>query len=813
MFMHRFQLSFRAFPLLFCSVFLLDAPAQENCKHSKQGNTPFLHKGGGTAELWPVDILHQRITLDLTLGSIIAGSCDISITPRSTGLSTIPLHLLALDVDSVSSQNGLLLFDHSGEDLVIDWGSELDLADTVSFTVHYRGTPATDASGFGGMYLGGQYLYNLGVAFTSIPHSFGRAWFPCVDNFTERNTYEFIVRSNAGRNAWCNGELLSEQVEGTTLVRHWNMDRTIPAYLASVSAATYTALRDTFPSISGNNVPVVLAAVPGDTAALRNSFANLPISFSCFENWFGPFRWNKVGYVLTLQGAMEHATSIHYPRSIVNGNLQYEDVMAHELGHEWFGNVVTCHRAEEMYINEGFAEYLSYLFLECTYGPERYKSTLRANQRKMVHRAHLIDEGWWALADVPQQWTYGEHSYNKAAGVIHSMRHYLGDENFRTGLSSFIEAYAFQPVSSIQLRDHLSQTTGVDMTDFFADWIFQPGWAAFEVDSFATTQDGVAFSTTIHVQQKMRGPAEPYNNVPVTVSFMNEEGGLWNAPAPVLMGGTNSTYVVASPFAPAAVLLNTDERMSLGITYDSDTLTQTGSISYTSTDIRLTVNSLPGPIPIHIEEYWVAADPGTEENFAFVVSPDRWWRIAGGIPEEASISGRIQYDGRATQAGSLDLELMQDAAGIPFREDSLVLLYRPDQRSLWSLHPDFTVSTVGNATDKVGRIEFNGLRAGEYALGWRKSAVSIADQFIQDHDWAILPNPTSDMLHVNWKSTRTVNGVLQLWDQRGRLALEAPIRSAQSTLDVSALPMGTYVLRHVPVQGMAVAVERVVIVR
>jgi hypothetical protein len=813
MLIHHSLRGIRTLPVLLGTVLFLDASAQDNCKHSKQNTTSAQVKGGGVAELWPVDILHQRITLDLTLGNTIAGSCEITAAPRSPGLTTIPLHLLALEVDSISSQNGLLAFDHTAEDLVIDWGSEIDLSDTVSFTVHYQGTPATDASGFGGMYLTSQYLYNLGVAFTSIPHSYGRAWFPCVDNFTERNTYEFIVRTDAGRNAWCNGELLSEQVDGTTLIRHWSMDRTIPAYLASVSAATYTTLRDTFPSISGDQVPVVLAAVPGDTTALRNSFANLPTSFSCFENWFGPYRWNKVGYVLTPLGAMEHATSIHYPRSIVNGNLQYEDVMAHELGHEWFGNVVTCDRAEEMYINEGFAEYLSYLFLECTYGPERYKSTLRANHRKMVHRAHLIDQGWWALADVPQQWTYGEHSYNKAAGVIHSMRHYLGDENFRSGLSSFIDAYAFQPVNSIQLRDHLSQTTGVDMSDFFTDWIFQPGWAAFEVDSFSTTQDGAVFTTTVHVQQKMRGPALPYNNVPMTVSFMNNEGGLWQAPAPFMLGGNSTEFIVAAPFAPAAVLLNADERMSLGITYDRDTLTQTGSISYTSTDIRLTVNSLPGPMPIHIEEYWVAADPQAEENFAFVVSPDRWWRITGAIPEEASISGRIQYDGRTTQAGSLDLELMQDAAGIAFREDSLVLLYRPDQHSMWSPHPDFTVNIVGNATDKMGRIDFNGVRVGEYTLGWRKSAVGLADAIEKDHAWTILPNPTSDRLDVQWKGNDPVNGTLQLWDQRGRLALEAPVRAALTTLDVSTLPMGTYVLRHIPLQGMANLVDRVVIVR
>ena len=101
----------------------------------------------------------------------------------------------------------------------------------------------------------------------------------------------------------------------------------------------------------------------------------------------------------------------------------------------------------------------------------------------MVHRAHLIDEGWWALSEMPQAWTYGEHSYNKGADVLHTLRSYLGDEAFSAGLTSFLATYAFQPVNTAILRDHLSQSTGMDMTDFFADWIEQPGWAAFEIET------------------------------------------------------------------------------------------------------------------------------------------------------------------------------------------------------------------------------------------------------------------------------------------------------------------------------------------
>lgn len=801
-------------PLFLLFLFAIaPSAAQDNCQHSKNHQGHGQTKGGGALALWPMDIVHQRIEVDLTQGNTLVASCTVTATPREAGLSNLQLHLLQLTVDSVTDATGQLAFTHAAELLDIDLGAIVPEGDTITLAIHYRGSPATDPSGFGGFYFAGVYTYNLGVAFTSIPHSYGRAWFPCVDNFTERNTYEFEVRTAADRNAWCNGELVDELVEGGDLVRHWRLDNTIPAYLAALSSAPYTSLQDSYTSISGAEVPVVLAALPADTANLRASFANLPIAFSCFEDWFGAYRWNKVGYVLTPLGAMEHATSIHYPRSIANGNLNREDVMAHELGHEWFGNVVTCERAEEMYINEGFAEYLSYLFMECVYGRGRYMQLMRSNHKNMVLRAHLQDQGWWALADVPQTWTYGEHSYNKAAAVIHSMRTYLGDQNFRTGLTSFIEENAFQAVNSIQLRDHLTQSTGVDMSDYFADWIFQPGWAAFEVDSFSTSGAGPSYPTTVFVQQKMRGPAQPYNNVPIRVTCLDAQGQRWDAPAPVFVGGELSSITVEPPFEPAYIVLNADGDLSLAITTDTATITQTGTTTFSIADLRITVNSLPAPFPIRVEEYWVAADEGTEEGFAFVVSPDRWWRVTGPFPEGTDISGRIQYDGRPITAGSLDIGLMQDADGVTFREDSLVLLYRPDQASLWRVHPDFTVNVVNNPNDRLGRIDFNGLWEGEYAMGWRKSSVGVDELTGSARSWAIHPNPANTFVHVQWKGEGTATGTLQLLDQRGRLALEMPCTGNASTLDLRNLPAGSYVLRHNPVQGKPITVDRVIVVR
>ena len=208
--MHDIRILRRSIPLLLTFVTLLvtsATDAQHDCKTTKQGSGLFQAKAGGAPALWPLDILHQVIALDLTMANTIAGHCTIIAVPRAEGTSNFPLDLLTLTVDSVTDINGNLTFTQSGEVLDIDLGGSFGTNDTLELTVHYQGDPTTDVSGFGGFYMG-TIMYNLGVAFTSIPHSYGRAWFPCVDNFTERNSYEFLIKTRGANRSWSIGALL-----------------------------------------------------------------------------------------------------------------------------------------------------------------------------------------------------------------------------------------------------------------------------------------------------------------------------------------------------------------------------------------------------------------------------------------------------------------------------------------------------------------------------------------------------------------------------------------------------------------------------
>jgi aminopeptidase N len=758
-------------------------------------------------ELAPVDILHQQIDLDLTMGNLIRGVCTIDLTPRIDGVSSFDLHLEALAVDSITSATGPWAFLQDDIRLTITPATTIHANDTVRFTVHYHGDPIVDPSGFGGFYTSAALTYNLGVAFQSVPHSYGRTWVPCLDDFTERSTYSFHIRTAGGKKAWCNGTLVDRiPLGGDTLINHWECSGSMPAYLVSVAAANYAEIHDSLPSDNGHWMPLSLVAAPGDTANLRASFTHLPDAFAHFEALFGPYRWEKVGYVLTTQGAMEHSTSIHYPRSIVDGSLSYETTMAHELAHHWFGNQVTCDRAEEMYINEGFAEYLSYLFLEQVYGPGRYLAEVRSTQRSMVQRAHLSDAGWWALADMPQAHTYGTHTYNKGAIVLHSLRSYMGHDAFSQGLTSFLNTYAFQPVNTLMLRDHLSQTSGMDLTDFFRDWIQQPGWAAFEIDAQHSSPGEDGWILQLSIGQKQRGPAAPYQQVPITVAVVGTDTAQVFRDT-VLVGGPSTDIALTIPFEPAFVWLNDDSRLSLAVTGSTHTVGNTATINSTMANMEL----MPRPGPntlVRLEQYWVAADEGiTTEPFAYVISPDRYWRVTGSWTDSQRFRARFPFDGRNTM-NTLDPGLMHDTLGVTFHEDSLVLLHRRTPDAPWSRW-GVTIATLGSSTDGHGRMEVDSLATGEYVLAWRTSPVGV-NQATPRAPWTLWPNPADHTIHLTNLEPDT-RGTIRMLDARGRIVMTTNVAGPQTTIHTEGLPTGHYTVTFSDDRRTAILIGNVIV--
>src|SRR5574344_1723427 len=166
----------------------------------------------------------------------IEGYTDLSVVAKVAGLEYVDLDLQQLTVDSIFT-NGLLNTNYTYNNNLIHiiLQNQINHNDTVQVRIYYHGRPATD-SRFGGFYFSGEYAYNLGVASQDLPHNFGRAWYPCLDFFTDKSSYHFNIQTEIGKKAICGGQLIdSVIINDSTMLWQWQLDEPVPTYLTSIA--------------------------------------------------------------------------------------------------------------------------------------------------------------------------------------------------------------------------------------------------------------------------------------------------------------------------------------------------------------------------------------------------------------------------------------------------------------------------------------------------------------------------------------------------------------------------------------------------
>ena len=645
---------------------------------------------------------------------MIGGYCELRLSPAASSPSSLTLQLLRMSIDSVKGPGSQpLAFQYNDTILSIQLTAPASPADTLQLTVYYHGMPVTDPSGWGGFYFSGNHAFNLGVGFESDPHNMGRAWFPCVDNFTDRATYRFSTTVPSGYKAFCNGLLVSDSIlpDG----RHrwvWEMDDPIPTYLASVAIAPYHTWERTC-----QNLPVQIACLPQDTAKVTSTFVHLDSVLYHFISAYGPYRFDKVGYCLVPfnSGAMEHATSIHIGRAFIDGSLNYETLWAHELAHMWWGDWVTCETAGDMWLNEGFASFNEAYMTEKLYGREAYRDWLRSNHRRVLQFAHRNDNAYLPLINIPHAHTYGQTVYNKGADVAHTLRSYMGDSLFFTGCRAYMDSLGNGSANSYDLRDRLSAATGLDMTRFFDDWVFTPGFPHFSVDS-VTAISASAHIYQIHTRQKSKGNNHIYE-MPVQITASD---GIRDTTFVVMMDSLTNTHTVQLGFLPGWFAVDRNEMISDAISDREKLILQTGQLPFEETNVTLNVLT-PGMDTgiVRIEHHFVTPDPFASQNPGIMISDYHYWSVDGIFRPGFAARANFAYNGTASStAGFLDNTLITGT------EDSLVLLYRKSCAEDWTAAPGQTLMT-GAKFDKIGQISVDSLRKGEYALGYKVQSTAL----------------------------------------------------------------------------------------
>ena len=791
----RFLLLFGAF-ILYTSAFA--QPYQYGCHYFRQHpSAPAVATAADRALIDEIiarsdtfDILHYNIAIDVTdyTGQQIKAATTITYTPLMADQDFIRFEFSGLEVDSITSTAGPLTFANDGQTLRVNFLSAPATGAVDSLTVYYHGHPQRDTD-WGGFYFESGYIYNLGIGLTSIPPNFGKVWYPCFDSFVERATYSYHVKSAGTFRAHCQGEFLGEvQLGGDTVIRSFLLDQRIPTHLSAIAVADY---RDTNFVHTGANgdIPVRLTAKPAQLQAMMGKFADIGAAIDACEYWYGPYAWQRVGYVLTTDGALEIPTNIAYPDFMTSQSLfQNRGLFTHELGHHWWGDMVTPYSQQDMWLKEGPAEYSGHLIEEWLGGESAFVNVVKDNQLYVLKQANVQDGGFQALSPMPDPYIYGLTTYYKGASVMHNMRGYMGDSLFRQGMHEVQQVHAYETLDAEGFRDALETSTGYDLHPFFTDQVFAPGFSVFVVQGMEAEQSGSAWAVELAIKQKLRGTTVFHQQVPLDITLLGANG--QEQEYRQVVSGELSDITLSCAFEPVMAVLNRHNRLNQA-RMDFERTIVPGVFTPNQqprVDLRLYVDQVLDTTMVRMEHIWAAPDQTPLAAGIDMISDTHYWTVDGLWPAGTELHARLSYS--ALSANSIDHGMLgSDETGV-------LVLYRANPTMPWGAVPDQTIH-AGVLTDGSGYIDINVLLKGEYAFGKGVNPAGISSLEGREMNLNVYPVPASDHIVVDGLENSKGPVQITVLNAVGEVVLTTyrqAIPDGSIRVDVSRLPSGSYII-------------------
>ena len=363
-------------------------------------------------------------------------------------------------------------------------------------------------------------------------------------------------------------------------------------------------------------------------------------------------------------------------------------------------------------------------------------------------------------------------------------------------------------MSSELLRDELSSFTGINLTSLFDNWIFNPGFSHFHVDSMETVDlGGGNFSASVYIRQKLKGATQFHVNVPLTVTLYDEQ--LIPHEFHETVSGQNSTIQLDVNFNPLMVALNADDKLNLAQAADEVVIAQTGNYNFKYGRMNVDVTDVQDSVLLRIEHHWVAPDNDHLPGNATKISDYRYWTVGGIHLEKMAAQAEIFYDGRnstSNRNGQLDNTLLE--AG----EDSVILLYRENSSEKWTEYQFYSKNTHATTLDKFGKMELSQLMAGEYTFGIGSSVVGIKKKDPKaEEQIEIIPNPLVTGNAVSVIMPKLAEPAkLEVYNLSGKRMLYHQF-DGDHLLKLDAFSNGTYVLFVRSLSGKYLASAKLII--
>jgi aminopeptidase N len=325
-------------------------------------------------------------------------------------------------------------------------------------------------------------------------------WIPCNDRPDDKASFEFIVTAPSQYKVVSNGVKIEEKNlgDGKTLT-HWKEDTPLPTKVMVIGVAKFAV--KTFQD-SPSNIPVSAWVYQQDSAKGFHDYAPAPEILKFFSSYIAPYPYKKLANVQskTIFGGMENASAIFYFEGSVTGRGGIEDLLAHEIAHQWFGDMATEKSFAHLWLSEGFATYFTDIYWQHKYGNEAFKKRLQKERDEIIDFVKTNDR---PVVDSlsPYMDLLNANSYQKGGWVLHMLRNEVGDSVFHKIVQTYYQQYKGSNADTRDFEAVAEKVAGKNLKWFFDQWLYRPGIPQLHIEQkidnddvkLRITQEGVKF--------------------------------------------------------------------------------------------------------------------------------------------------------------------------------------------------------------------------------------------------------------------------------------------------------------------------------
>ena len=426
----------------------------------------------------PADVQHVKLVIALDFEQeTISGTAYTTLTALYEEVRTITFDAVELHIEQVSLENGPeLTYSTTDKKLTVTLDRVYKHGETFTIAIHYHARPRT---GLHFMKPVPEDPERPVHAWTFGQPQYHSYWFPCHDAPNDRATTEIVVTVPAQFLTVSNGNLFQVTDNGATKTHHWRHDIPHAAYLVSLVVGDFAVIEDNY---KGKPVNYYVRKDRKDDARLYMGKTPAMMRFiSEFTGVDYPYDKYAQTVVEVYTGAMEHTTATTHSFALLTDqkaslDLDLEPVVAHELAHQWFGDLVTCRDWSNGWLNEGFATYFEMMWIGQDRGNDEFKHAMlqekngylaedRNYRRPIVYYVYH-DQGFEL---------FDRHLYNKGGWVLHMLRHQLGEAAFKRAINTYLNRFRTREVVTSDLQRTFEEVTGKSLERFFQQWVHSGG--------------------------------------------------------------------------------------------------------------------------------------------------------------------------------------------------------------------------------------------------------------------------------------------------------------------------------------------------